>query len=99
MNVTAMQAPARSPATYTHQPVKFAATTSGPSVRAGFMDAPLIGLANRPSNATVAPTAIAALWPMLRAPVAVCRMTLTRIAVSRTSITSERHSPPGLTIG
>jgi hypothetical protein len=59
MNVTAMHAPARSPATYTQQPVKFAATTSGPGVQAGFLDAPLTGLANRPSNATVA---IATTW-------------------------------------
>jgi hypothetical protein len=29
------------------------------------MDPPLIGLANSPSSATVEPTAIAALWPML----------------------------------
>ena len=40
----------------------------GPSVRAGFMDAPLIGLANSPISATVEPTVMAALWPMLRDP-------------------------------
>jgi hypothetical protein len=45
----------------THQPVKSPLTMSGPSVRAGFIEAPLIGLANSPSRATVAPTAIAAL--------------------------------------
>ena len=72
---------------------------SGPRVRAGFMDEPLIGLANRPSSATVEPTAMAALWPMLRPPVAVCRMTLTRIAVSKVSMTKARQSPPGLLIG
>ena len=72
---------------------------SGPSVRAGFMEAPLIGLAKRPSSATVAPTASAALCPMLRYPVAVLRITVTRMAVRMTSITSERHSPPGLAIG
>src|SRR5262249_8790635 len=76
MSITAIHAPVRSPETYTHPPVKFAATTSGRSGRAGFIDAPLIDLANRPSNATVGPTASAALWPMLRAPVAMCRMTL-----------------------
>ena len=65
-------------------------------MRAGFIEAPLIGLANSPSSATVEPTARAALWPMLRLPVAVLRMTETRIAVSAVSITSERHSPPGL---
>ena len=68
-------------------------------MRAGFIDAPLIGLANRPSSATVAPTAMAALWPMLRCPVAVLRMMDTRIAVSTVSITSDRQSPPGLAIG
>jgi hypothetical protein len=30
-------------------------------VRAGFIDEPLIGLANKPSSATVEPTAMAAL--------------------------------------
>ena len=79
--------------------MKFTATMSGPRVRAGFIDAPLIGLANRPSRATVAPTAMAALWPMLRLPVAVCRMTLTRIAVSTISMTKARQSPPCLAIG
>ena len=74
-------------------------TMSGPRVRAGFIDAPLIGLANRPSSATVEPTAMAALWPMLRAPVAVLRMMDTRIAVSTVSITSDFHSPPGVAIG
>jgi len=72
---------------------------SGPRERAGFIDAPLIGLANRPSRAMVAPTARAALWPMLRLPVAVLRMTLTRIAVSTASITSDLQSPPLVAIG
>ncbi len=68
-------------------------------MRAGFIDAPEIGLANRPSSATVAPTAIAALCPMLRCPVAVFKMTDTKIAVSTISITSDRQSPPGVLIG
>jgi hypothetical protein len=72
---------------------------SGPRVRAGFIDAPLMGLVNRPSRATVAPTAMAALWPMLRAPVAVFRMTVTRVAVSALSLAKGRQSPPGLAIG
>ena len=38
----------------------------GPSGRAGFIAAPLIGLANTPSRATVEPIATAALWPILR---------------------------------
>ena len=84
---------------YTHQPVKLVLTMSGPRVRAGFIEAPLIGLANRPSRATVEPTARAALWPMLRLPVAVLRMMLTRIAVSTASITSDLQSPPGVVIG
>lgn len=58
-----MVAPIRGAKTYTHQPVKSTPTMSGPSVRAGFIDAPLMGLANRPSRATVAPTAIAAVVP------------------------------------
>ena len=71
---------------------------SGPRVRAGFIDAPLMGLANSPSSATVEPTAIAALWPMLRPPVAVCRITLT-MAVSTISMMNARQSPPGLVMG
>jgi hypothetical protein len=31
---------------------------SGPSVRAGFIDAPLIGLSNKPSSATAAPSVL-----------------------------------------
>jgi hypothetical protein len=42
---------------------------------------------------------MAALWPLLRAPVAVFRMTLARIAVSTVSVTSDRQSPPGSVIG
>jgi len=42
---------------------------------------------------------MAALWSMLRPPVAVLWMTLTRIAVRTVSITSERHSPPAVVIG
>src|ERR1017187_5996947 len=99
MITTAIAAPMMSPKTYTHQPVKWTATISGPRVRAGFIDEPLIGLANSPSRATVDPTAIAALWPMLRPPVAVCRITLTRIVVRTISMTNARQSPPGLGIG
>src|SRR5215468_75526 len=99
MITTAMQAPMTGPRTYTHQPVKSVLTISGPSERAGFIDAPLIGLANSPSSATVEPTAIAALWPIDRCPVAVLRMMLTKIVVSSASITSDRHSPPGELIG
>jgi hypothetical protein len=63
------------------------------------MDEPLIGLANSPSSATVEPTAMAALWPMLRCPVAVWRITLTRIVVRTISMTNALQSPPGLEIG
>jgi len=48
----------------------------GPRVRAGFIEERLIRQANRPTSATVGP-AVAA-WPMLRCPVAVCRITLVR---------------------
>src|SRR5215469_988895 len=99
MITTAMAAPSTGPAIYTHHPVKSVLTMSGPSVRAGFIDAPLMGLANNPSRAMVAPTASAALWPMLRYPVAVLRITETRIAVSTISITNDFQSPPGLLIG
>src|SRR5262249_48369070 len=99
MSIVAIAAPMRGAKAYTHQPVKSLATMSGPSVRAGFIDAPLIGLAKSPRSAMVAPTARAALWPMLRYPVAVLRMTLTRIAVSTISMTNDLQSPPGLLIG
>jgi hypothetical protein len=62
------------------------------------MACPLM-LANRPSSATVDPTAIAALWPMLRPPVAVFKMTDTKMAVSTVSITRDRQPPPGVAIG
>jgi hypothetical protein len=51
---TAMAAPITGPAMYTHHPVKSVDTMSGPRVRAGFIDAPLMGLANKRSSATVA---------------------------------------------
>jgi hypothetical protein len=51
---TEIAAPTMSPTTWTHHPVKSPLTMSGPSVRAGFIEAPLIGLANRPIRATVA---------------------------------------------
>src|SRR5262249_41300274 len=99
MIATAMAAPITGPAIYTHHPVKSVDTMSGPRVRAGFIDAPLIGQANRPSSATMEPTAMAALWPMLRAPVAVLRMTTTKLADTTVPIPPTRQSPPGLTIG
>jgi hypothetical protein len=68
-------------------------------VRTRFIDEPLIGLPNRTRSATVEPTAMAALWPILRCPVAVCRTTLTRIAVRTISMTNARQSPPGLAMG
>src|SRR5262249_32560415 len=76
MSITAIHAPVRAPETYTPPPVKFAATTSGRSGRAGFIDAPLIDLANRASKATGGAPPSGALRPMLRAPVATCRTTL-----------------------
>ena len=39
------------PATYTQYEVKSALTGSGPKVRAGFIDAPEIGLPHRPASA------------------------------------------------
>src|ERR1700730_8763961 len=99
MSITAMVAPMSGPKTYTHQPLKSLAMMSGPSVRAGFMDAPLMGLAKRPSRAMVAPTASAALWAMLRDPVAVLRITVTRIVVRTISMTNDLQSPPALLIG
>src|SRR5262249_58247366 len=82
MIITAMVAPSSGPARYTHHPVKSVLTMSGPRVRAGFIDAPLIGLANRPSRATVEPTAMAALWPMLRPPVPGLSRLLTHIPLT-----------------
>jgi hypothetical protein len=61
MMPTAMAAPTTGPMTYTYQPVKSVDTMWGPRVRAGVIDAPLIGEANSPSSATVEPTAMAAL--------------------------------------
>lgn len=49
---TARVAPISGPATYTQYELKLAPTASGPKVRAGFIDAPEIGLAHRPASAT-----------------------------------------------
>jgi len=62
--------------------VKSVATRFGPNVRAGFIDAPEIGLPHSPASAIYAPTPIAPKIPMFWAPDAVPRMTLTRPRVS-----------------
>ena len=63
-------------------------TRSGPNVRAGFIDAPEIGLPQRPARAMYAPTPIAPKMPMFWAPEAVPRITLTSPSVSTASISS-----------
>ena len=59
---------------------------SGPNVRAGFIDAPEIGLPHSPAKAMYAPTASAAMIPMFCAPEAVPRITLTSPNVRSSSI-------------
>ena len=59
---------------------------SGPNVRAGFIDAPEIGLPHNPAKAMYAPTASAAMIPMFCAPEAVPRITLTSPNVRSSSI-------------
>jgi hypothetical protein len=48
---TAITAPASGPATYTQYPVKVVLARSGPKVRAGFIEAPEMGLPHRPARA------------------------------------------------
>jgi hypothetical protein len=57
----------------------------GPRERAGFIEAPEMGAAHKPATIMQPPTATATLAPMLRAPEAVTRTTLTSPAVSTTS--------------
>src|SRR4029077_12465503 len=83
---TARTAPTSGPATYTQKLVKSVATKFGPNVRAGFIDAPEIGLPHSPASAMYAPTPIAPKIPMFCAPDAVPRMTLTSPRVSTVSI-------------
>ena len=48
---TAITAPASGPARYAHHAVQSPGTRSGPSDRAGFIDAPLGGPAQSPASA------------------------------------------------
>ena len=81
-----MAAPASGPATYTQYEVKSAPMTSGPNVRAGFIDVPEMGLPQRPASAMYPPTPSAPITPRFWAPDAVPRITLTRPNVSTVSI-------------
>ena len=57
-------------------------------MRAGFIEAPEIGLAHSPASAMYAPTPSAPMTPRFCAPDAVPRMTLTRPNVSTVSMTN-----------
>ena len=61
-------------------------------MRAGFIEAPEIGLPHSPASAMYAPTPIAPMIPRFCAPEAVPRITLTRPKVSSVSIASARQS-------
>src|SRR5579871_4724677 len=83
---TAIIAPTSGPATYTQAWPRFPSTMSGPRDRAGFMDAPLTGAAQRPARPMYPPTANAARVPTLWAREAVPRIVLTRPTVRTTSM-------------
>ena len=55
-------------------------------MRAGFIEAPEIGLPHRPASAMYAPTPIAPMMPMFWAPDAVPKITLSRPNVRTVSI-------------
>src|SRR4029079_1445688 len=82
---TAIRPPATGPARYAHHAVQSPFTKTGPSDRAGFIDAPLTGDPHSPARAMQLPTPIAASGPICWAPDAVPRITLTSPAVSTIS--------------
>lgn len=69
-------------------------TNAGPSVRAGFIDAPLIGPPNSASKATVAPIAVAAIPSIALVSVATEVSTNMRIAVSIISNPNDCQGSP-----
>ena len=67
---------------------------AGPSERAGFIDAPLMGQAKSASSPTVAPMAMAAACPTARVSVAVAMMTNMRKKVKSVSNPKDCQAPP-----
>ena len=88
-NGTPAAAPMTGANKYTHKCSKWPLTRAGASDRAGFIDAPDTGPANRASRAITAPTAIPAVIPFSFAPVDTHRMTNMRIKVRSTSRTND----------
>src|SRR5665647_3327259 len=84
---TARRAPSIGPATYIQRSWKSPRAKSGPSERAGCIDAPLTGLAHRPARAMYAPTPTADSGPMVGALDAVPKIVLTNPSVRRVSTT------------
>lgn len=72
---TAAIAPTTGAVKYTHRACICPETIAGPSERAGFMEAPLIGPANIASKATTPPMASPAVMPFSLAPVETPRIT------------------------
>src|SRR5690349_8521050 len=90
--------PANAPATgavrYTHRWSSRPATTAGARVRAGFIDAPDTGPANRASRAITAPTATPASRPFSFEPEDTERITTIRIRVRISSMTNDWPAVP-----
>src|SRR3984885_7803059 len=83
---TASVAPTSGPATYAQYEDQSPDTSAGPNERAGFIDAPLTGAAQRPASATYPPTPSAPIVPTFCAAEAVPRITLTSPPVTAVSI-------------
>ena len=84
-NGTPAAAPMTGANKYTHKCSKWPLTRAGASDRAGFIDAPDTGPANRASNPMTDPTAMPAVIPFSFAPVETHRTTSIRISVRITS--------------
>ena len=79
---------------YTHKAVRLPETTAGANERAGFMDAPEIGPANRASKAITPPTAIPAISPFSFAPLDTARITNINMLVRMISSTKDCQAAP-----
>src|SRR6185503_11233770 len=78
-------APTNGAVRYTQRPLVGPPAMAGARLRAGFIDAPVIGPPNIASRPTVAPIAIAASCPWARVSVATARITSIRNAVMTSS--------------
>src|SRR5262249_26112133 len=92
---TARAAPTKGPSTYTHQVERSPIATSGPNVRAGFIDAPSYGPPIVPQAMMYAPTASGMNGPFSFGPLARLSTISTRPKVRIASNPAAAQSWPG----